>query len=41
MRLHSYDPEDKVMRQKSENAAFEIPNRGATIINESGVYGSI
>lgn len=27
--------------QRSENATFEIPNRGLTIINESGLYSLI
>lgn len=35
------DDEDKRIIQKSENATFEIPNRGLTIINESGVYSLI
>lgn len=35
------DDEDKQMFQKSENTTFEIPNRGMTIINESGLYSLI
>ena len=35
------DPEDKQILQRSENATFEIPNRGLTIINESGLYSLI
>lgn len=35
------DDEDKRIIQKSENATFEIPNRGLTLINESGVYSLI
>lgn len=35
------DPEDKRILQRSENATFEIPNRGLTIINESGLYSLI
>ena len=37
---HVYD-EDKQIFQKSENTTFEIPNRGITIINESGLYSLI
>lgn len=33
--------EDKRIFQRSENATFEIPNRGFTIINESGLYALI
>lgn len=32
------DAEDKRIFQRSENATFEVPNRGMTIINESGLY---
>lgn len=32
------DSEDKGIIQRSENATFEIPNRGLTVINESGLY---
>lgn len=35
------DGEDKGIIQRSENATFEIPNRGLTIINESGLYSLI
>lgn len=35
------DEEDKRIIQRSENATFEIPNRGLTIINESGLYSLI
>lgn len=35
------DDEDKQILQKSENTTFEIPNRGMTIINESGLYSLI
>lgn len=35
------DSEDRQILQKSENATFEIPNRGLTIINESGLYSLI
>lgn len=35
------DADDKQVIQRSENATFEIPNRGLTIINESGLYGLI
>lgn len=35
------DDEDKQIFQKSENTTFEIPNRGMTIINESGLYSLI
>lgn len=33
--------EDKQVIQKSEITTFEIPNRGMTIINESGLYALI
>ena len=33
--------EDKRLIQKSENATFGIPNRGLTVINESGLYSLI
>lgn len=33
--------EDKQVIQKSEIATFEIPNRGLTLINESGLYSLI
>lgn len=32
------DAEDKRIIQRSQNATFEIPARGLTIINESGLY---
>lgn len=32
------DEEDKRALQRSQNATFDIPNRGMTIINESGLY---
>ena len=32
------DAEDKRIIQRSQNATFEIPVRGLTIINESGLY---
>jgi prophage antirepressor-like protein len=35
------DIDDKQIIQKSESTTFEIPNRGLTIINESGVYSLI
>lgn len=35
------DAEDKTVIQRSENATFEIPSRGLTIINESGLYSLI
>lgn len=35
------DAEDKRILQRSENATFEIPNRGLTVINESGLYSLI
>lgn len=35
------DEEDKRIIQKSENATFDIPNRGLTIINESGLYSLV
>lgn len=35
------DLEDKYLIQRSENATFDIPNRGLTIINESGLYSLI
>lgn len=35
------DEEDKQVIQKSQFATFEIPNRGMTIINESGLYSLI
>ena len=35
------DDEDKRVIQRSENATLEIPNRGMTIINESGLYSLV
>lgn len=35
------DAEDKMVIQRSENTTFEIPNRGLTVINESGLYSLI
>lgn len=37
------EPEDKRILKRSENATFEnqIPNRGLTIINESGLYSLV
>ena len=39
--LSHIDEEDRTILQRSENATFEIPNRGLTIINESGLYSLI
>lgn len=35
------DEEDKTVIQKSEITTLEIPNRGLTVINESGLYSLI
>ena len=35
------DEEDKTVILKSQNATLEIPNRGLTIVNESGLYSLI
>lgn len=35
------DQDDRSVLQRSENATFDIPNRGLTIINESGVYALV
>ncbi|MFV0503732.1 MAG: phage antirepressor KilAC domain-containing protein [Lachnospirales bacterium] len=35
------DAEDKMIIQRSENTTFEIPNRGLTVINESGLYSLV
>ena len=35
------DADDKQILQRGQNAALEIPNRGMTIINESGLYSLI
>lgn len=35
------DEEDRSVIQRSENTTLEIPNRGLTVINESGLYSLI
>lgn len=35
------DPEDKAIIQRSDFATLNIPNRGMTIINESGIYSLV
>lgn len=35
------DDDDRLVIQKSENTTLEIPNRGLTIINESGLYSLV
>ena len=35
------DDEDKQIIQRSQSVTLEIPNRGMTIINESGLYSLI
>lgn len=35
------DSDDKQIIQRSQNATLDIPNRGLTIINESGLYSLI
>lgn len=35
------DEEDRSVIQRSENTILEIPNRGLTVINESGLYSLI
>lgn len=35
------DEEDRTVIQRSENATLKIPNRGLTVINESGLYSLI
>lgn len=35
------DSEDKTVIQRSENTTLEIPNRGLTVVNESGLYSLI
>ena len=35
------DNEDRTVIQRSENTTLEIPNRGLTVINESGLYSLI
>ena len=37
---HVYE-EDRSVIQRSENTTLEIPNRGLTVINESGLYSLI
>ena len=39
--LSHVDEEDRRVIQKSENATFEIPNRGVSLVNESGLYSLI
>lgn len=39
--LSHVDDEDRRVIQKSENATFEIPNRGMSLVNESGLYSLI
>jgi len=39
--INHVDDEDKQLIQSSQNGNFEIPNRGITIINESGLYALI
>lgn len=39
--LDHVDADDKTLIQRSQNVTFEIPNRGMTIINESGLYSLI
>ena len=35
------DEGDRQIIQRSENTTFDIPNRGMTIINESGLYSLV
>ncbi len=35
------DEEDKLIIQRSQNTTLEIPNRGLTVVNESGLYSLI
>lgn len=35
------DEDDKAVIQRGQNATFDIPNRGLTIINESGLYSLV
>lgn len=35
------DQEDREVIQRGQNATFEIPTRGLTIINESGIYSLV
>lgn len=39
--LSHVDEEDRRVIQKSKNATFEIPNRGMSLVNESGLYSLI
>lgn len=39
--LSHVDEEDRRVIQKSENATFKIPNRGMSLVNESGLYSLI
>lgn len=39
--LDHVDSEDRQILQKWQNATFEIPNRGLSVINESGMYSLI
>ena len=39
--LNHVDEEDRQIIQRSEIATFDIPNRGMTIINESGLYSLV
>ena len=39
--LSHVDAEDRQILQRSAQATFEIPNRGLTIVNESGLYSLI
>lgn len=39
--INHVDEEDKQIIQSSQNGNFEIPNRGLTIINESGFYSLV
>lgn len=39
--LSHVDEEDRCIIQRSENTTFDIPNRGLTVINESGLYSLI
>ncbi len=39
--LNHVDEDDRKVLQRSEMATFDIPNRGLTIINESGLYSLV
>lgn len=39
--INHVDADDKQVIQRSPEATFEIPNRGLTIVNESGLYSLI